>query len=477
MSTTLKKSLGLWSAVSLVIGSIIGSGIFMRPAYMAERLPSPLLLLVVWLVAGGISILGAMIFAELGTMFPATGGPFIYLQKTYGDFIAFLYGWSASLVINTAALASIAFVSAQYLGYFFHIPRFDPAVEASIKLHLPFIADIYPLQDFGVKIIAATILVFLTILNYCSTKQSNGLQFIFTGVKTAAIILIIGGLFFSGKGDAANLVTNAPDWHPTNLLLLVGFMAGINGAFSSYDGWYNINMMAGEIENPQRNISRSLLIGLGACIAIYSLVTLAFAYVLPVKQMAHSPLVAADAMEKVLGVAAAGIVSGLIVLSAFGATNSNFLANTRITFAMAQEGDFFDWAGKIHPRFGTPGNAVIFMGIVSIGFVFSGSFDILADMYVFLSWIFYGLTGVGLFLLRKRMPDLPRPWRVKGYPVLPAIFIGFTLVYLATTLYNDIHDYNTGKSPIINSVFGILLSATGIPFYLYFQRQKRKNEK
>jgi APA family basic amino acid/polyamine antiporter len=236
-------------------------------------------------------------------------------------------------------------------------------------------------------------------------------------------------------------------------------------------------MVAGELDNPQRNISRSLLIGVGACIGIYLLTTVAYNYVLPVDRMAHSSLVAADAMESVWGHAAAGLVSALIVLTAFGCAQANLLAPSRIVFKTAQEGGFFKFTGKVHPRFGTPGNAILFMGVISILFVFSGSFDLLADMFVFLSWIFYGLTAVGFFLLRRRMPDAPRPWKVRGYPLLPAIFVAFTAFYLVATLYNDIYNYSIGKSPIIESVFGLLLTATGIPFYLYFQRQKRQHEK
>ena len=477
MPQQLKKSIGLWSATSLVIGSIIGAGIFMRPASMAERLGSPVMLLVVWVLAGGVSLIGATIYAELGATFPDTGGPYVYLHKAYGGFTAFIYGWSANLVINTAALASMAFVCAQYLGYFVHMPQFDPAVEVSVKLHLPFVADIYPLKDFGVKATAGAIIVLLTVLNYCSTRQSNAFQVVSTALKTVAILLLIAGLLFTGKGHVVNFVTNSPDFHPTNWLLFAAFMAATSGAFSSYDGWYNINMVAGEIENPGRNISRSLFIGIGACIAIYSLTTLAYIYVIPVGEMAHSPLVAADAMERVLGVAAAGLVSALIVISTLGCCNANLLANIRIIFAMGEEGSFFAWTGKIHPRFGTPGNAAIFMGIISLLFVFTGSFDILADMFVFLSWIFYGLTAIGLFILRRKSPDLVRPYRAKGYPFLPLLFIGFTFFYLVTTIYNDVSAYNSGKAPIINSVFGLLLTATGIPFYLYFQRKSGKHAK
>ena len=477
MPQQLKKNIGLWSAVSLVIGGIIGAGIFMRPASMAERLGSPVLLLVVWLVGGAVSLLGGMIYAELGTLFPETGGPYVYLQKAYGDFTAFLYGWSTMAVINTAAIASIAFVCAQYTGYFIHLPRWPPEMEHSIRLHIPFLADIYPLENFGVKMLASAIILLLIGINYLSTRYGNVIQVVSTLMKTLALALLVGGILLSGKGHAANFVTGSPGFHPGTLLLLVGFMGAISGAFSSYDGWNNLNMVAGEIENPQRNISRSLFIGIGICIAVYILTTLAYNFVLPVGEMARSPLVAADAMEKVVGVAAAGLVSGLIALTAFGATHINLLTNARITFAMGEEGSFFPWTGKIHPRFGTPGNAVIVIGVWSILFVLSGSFDILADMFVFMSWVFYGLTGLGLFVLRLRMPEAPRPYRVRGYPWLPLLFVVFTLFYLVTTIYGDIAAYRSGKSPIVNSVFGVVLTATGIPFYLYFQRKRSKHEK
>jgi len=469
----LKKNIGLWPAVSIVMGSVIGSGIFMKPATMAGQLGSPVLLIAVWIVGGVISIFGAMIYSELGSMFPETGGPYVYLQKIYGDFTAFLYGWSTMAVINTAALASIAFVCADYGGYFIHLPHFSPAVETSVKWHIPYIADIYPLQNFGVKTLAILIIVLLTGLNYLSTRSGNALQFIATIVKTLALALLIGGILFSGKGSVKNFITNSPEFHLKGWPLLAAFIAATTGAFSSYDGWYNVNMVAGEIKDPRRNLTRSLLIGLSACILIYMLSNLAYIYVLPVGQMAHSPLVAADAMEKVLGTTGAALIALLIVISAFGATHINLLTNARIVFAMGESRTFFAWAGKVHPRFRTPGNSVLVMGVWSSIFVISGSFDILADMFVFMAWVFYGLTAIGFFILRKRMPQADRPYKVQGYPVLPLIFILFTAFYIGTTLYNDISNYNSGKTPVVNSVFGILLTAAGIPLYWYFKKQKR----
>jgi APA family basic amino acid/polyamine antiporter len=474
MPHSLKKSIGLWSAVSLVIGSVIGSGIFMRPATMAAQLGSPTLLLGVWLIGGIVSLFGATIYAELGAMYPETGGPYIYLKEIYGEFIAFIYGWSTMAVINTAALASIAFVCGNYAEYFVHLPRFSPAVEHAVKWHIPYLADIYPLENFGVKGLSILILSLLTLVNYLSTRWGNGIQFVATLLKTLALVLVIGGILLSGKGHAANFVTNAPDFHAHAFLIFVAVMAATSGAFSSYDGWYNINMVAGEIIDPQRNLSRSLFIGLGACIAIYLLVNLAYLYMLPVGVMAGSSMVAADAMEKALGVSGAGVVAGLIIVSAFGATQNNLLTNARIVFAMGEGRTFFSWTGKVHPRWGTPGNSMILIGVWSMLFVLSGSFDVLADIFIFMSWVFYGLTAIGLFILRRKSPDLPRPYKAWGYPLAPLAFIVFTLFYLGTTLYNDITAYSSGKSPVINSVLGLLLTATGIPFYWYFQRQKHK---
>ncbi len=476
MPHSLKKSIGLWSAVSLVIGSVIGSGIFMRPATMAGQLGSPMLLLGVWLIGGIVSLFGAMIYAELGAMYPETGGPYVYLKEIYGEFIAFIYGWSTMAVINTAGIASIAFVCGNYAEYFMHLPHFSPVVEHAFKWHIPGLADIYPLENAGVKSLSILILLVLTIVNYLSTRWGNGIQFVATLLKALALVLVIGGILLSGKGHAVNFVTNAPDFHAQAFLMFVAVMAATSGAFSSYDGWNNINMVAGEVINPQRNLSRSLLIGLGACIAIYLLVNLAYLYVLPIGVMAGSSMVAADAMEKALGVSGAGVVAGLIIVSAFGATQNNLLTNARIVFAMGEGRAFFSWTGRVHPRWGTPGNSMIVMGVWSILFVLSGSFDILADIFVFMAWVFYGLTAIGLFILRWKRPDVSRPYKAWGYPWAPLAFIIFTLFYLGTTLYNDITAYSSGKSPVINSVLGLLLTATGIPFYWYFQHQKRKTK-
>ena len=471
----LQKTIGLWSATTIVIGSVIGSSIFMKPATMAGQLGSPYLLIIVWIVAGVVSLFGAMAFAELGTMFPETGGQYVYLRKAYGDFIAYLYGWGSIAVINTAAIAAIAFVCAAYAGNFIHLPSFDNATEHSIVLSIPLIGDIVPLENFGVKMLAVAIIVVVTIANYLSVKAGNSIQFVSTLLKAFALIILVFGILFSGKGSTENFFKNSDNFHLRGWSLLAPFMAAVTGAFSSYDGWNNLGMVGGELKNPEKNITKSLLMGLSTCIIIYVLVSIAYLYMLPIDEMASSQLVATDAVKKVMGSAGGSVISILIIVATFGAVCSNLLANARVVFAMSEAKSFFPWAGYVHPKFKTPGNSVLVLGMWSCLFVLSGSFDILADMFVFMSWVFYGLVIAGVFILRKKLPDAERPYRVKGYPVLPAIFILFTGFYLATTVYNDIQNYTRGKVPFINSFLGMLLTAIGIPLYYYFKRKKPGN--
>ena len=468
----LQKTIGLWSATTIVIGSVIGSSIFMKPATMAGQLGSPYLLIIVWIVAGIVSLFGAMAFAELGTMFPETGGQYVYLRKAYGDFVAYLYGWGSIAVINTAAIAAIAFVCAAYAGNFIHLPRFDNSTEHSIALHIPLIGDILPLENFGVKSLAIGIIIVITIANYLSVKAGNSIQFISTLLKAFALIILVFGILFSGKGSTENLFKNSDNFNLGGWTLLAAFMAAVTGAFSGYDGWNNLSMVAGELKNPEKNITKSLFMGLFACITVYVLISIAYLYMLPIDEMANSRLVATDAVRKVMGAAGGSVISVLIIVSTFGAVCSNLLANARVVFAMSEAKSFFPWAGNVHPKFRTPGNSVLILGVWSCLFVLSGSFDILADMFVFMSWVFYGLVVAGVFILRRKMPNVERPYRVKGYPILPAIFILFTGFYLATTVYNDIDSYSKGKAPFINSFLGMLLTAIGIPLYYYFKRKK-----
>ena len=467
----LKPTLGLWTSIALVVGGIIGSGIFMKPAVMASQLGSPEMLILIWVVAGVITLFGALSNAEVAAMIPETGGQFVFFKYMYGDFVAFLYGWAAFAVFNTAGVAAIAYVLGTYVEYFVTLPRFAPETEKTISLYIPFVGRIFPMENIGVKSVTILVIAFLTAINYRSTKSGGDIQVLFTALKVFAILFIIGGFFFSANGDTANFVTNSSSINPGGMAMVGAIAAALSGAFWGYDGWNNITFVGGEIKDPQRNIPMSLFIGLVVCIAIYALITAAYVYVLPIDQIASSSLVAADAAQTVFGAIGGALIAALVIVSTFGATNGNILATARVSFAMAQDKNFFASIGKVHPRFGTPANALLLHGIYTALLVLSGSFDMLTDMLIFVSWLFYGLSAAGLFILRYKMPDRPRPYRVWGYPWIPASFVLFTLVFLVVTLVTDIQRYQQGETPIINSIFGLVLTAIGIPLYWYFRKK------
>ena len=468
----LAPSLGLWTCVSLVAGGVIGSGIFMKPAVMAAQLGSPELLLLLWVGAGIITLFGALSNCEVAAMMPETGGQFIFFKVMYGDFFAFLYGWAAFAVFNTAGNASVAYVLGTYTEYFITLPRFDADLEKSISLTIPFIGRIFPLQNFGVKCVTILIVALLTFINHRSTRSGGNVQVIFTLLKITAISIVVVGLLFSGEGQLSNLFEDSKVITPHGWGFIAAIVAATSGAFWGYDGWNNITFVAGEIKDPQRNIPKGLILGLLICILTYGLITLAYEYVLPIDKLANSSMVASDAAVLVLGTAGGGIIALMVIISTFGATNANILATARVTFAMATDKQFFSFAGKVHPRFQTPSNALWLQGVWTSALVISGSFDMLTDMLIFVSWFFYGMSALGVFVLRRRMPERERRYKVWGYPVVPAIFVGFSFFFLVATLVNDIYLYQSGNSTMINSVLGVLLTAMGIPLYWYFKSRK-----
>jgi basic amino acid/polyamine antiporter, APA family len=464
-----KRTIGLSTAISLVIGTVIGSGIFMRPAEMAELLGSPILVFSVWIVAGLFTMLSVMVLAEIAAMIPETGGNYAFMRHMYGDFWAYLFGWAAFAVVNCAGSAGIAFITSEYLEYFFSLPRFSPEIEQSVVFHIPLVGDLLPLHDFGVKSLTILILCILTWISYRSTKASGVLMNIFSAAKVAAIILLVGGLFISGKGSFSNFVQSSELIKPAGFALVTAFIAACNGALQAFDGSNNMLNVTGEIKDPSRNIPKSLFIGLSTCIIIYLIINASMIYVLPIDKMASSSLVASDAATVAFGAIGGGLIAFLISFSVAGTTTSNVFTSPRLTFAMAKDGQFFKMAGKVHPAFHTPGNALLVHLGLMILMVLSGSFFILADMYIFIVWTFNLMLMIGLFILRKKMPDKERPYRVWGYPWIPIIVILFNAFYLIITLIDDIQNYISGKTRLMNSVFGLVLTAAGIPLYYYFR--------
>lgn len=474
---SLKRTISLPTAASLVVGGVIGSGIFMRPAEMAALVGSPFLILVVWVIAGLVTLLSAMSTAEIGAMMPETGGQYVYMKKIYGNFWGYLFGWANFAVINTAGTAAITFIIGQYFEYFVQLPRFAPEVEKSVIIHLPMMGDIFPLANFGVKVFTIIILALLSLVGYYSTKLGGALQRYLTYAKVLAILFLVLGLFFSSKGNMQNFITEDYGIKPVGFALVAAMVAACNGALQAFDGYGIMLTIGGEIKNPAKNIPRSLIFGLIVCIIVYLLITAAMMYILPIGTMAKSLLVATDATQLVFGTIGGGIIAGLICLNVLGTSNGNVFTAPRMTYAMARQGSFFKWTGIVNKKYQTPGNAFVLHFIWMLILVLSGSFSILADIYIFIVWLFNLMLVAGVIILRIKMPHTERPYKVWGYPWVPAIVIVFNLFYLIMTLYNDIHNYNIGKATTINSVIGLVLTAIGIPlYYFYFRRNKKATD-
>ena len=344
------------------------------------------------------------------------------------------------------------------------------ATEQAFAWHIPFIGDLYPLQNFGVKSLAVAIVLILSALNYRSVKAGSSFQLISTIVKMIVIAALIAGILFSGQGSFQNFFQ--AENPKEGMSLLSGIIIAMTGAFMAYDGWINVTFIAGEIKQPQKNIPGSLIIGVFVCIIIYVLVNQAYLYVLPVEKLATSALVASDAISIALGNTSGAIVAAMIVICTLGSVNGNVMANCRVTYAMGKDKVFLPWVGKTHTRYHTPGNAVWLHAIWTSLFIITGSFDMLADMFVFITWIAYLFGAIGIFLLRKRMPDQPRPYKIWGYPVVPILFILFSSFYVVMTVWNDVTNYLNDRQPVINSLLGLLITAIGIPLYFYFKKKK-----
>ncbi|MBK9175875.1 MAG: amino acid permease [Flavobacteriales bacterium] len=293
-----------------------------------------------------------------------------------------------------------------------------------------------------------------------------------TALKATAIGFLIFGLL-GGSSGAHDLFAATEGPSPSGWRLLGAYFAAIGGAFWAYDGWNNISFVAGEVTDPQRTIPRALFIGMSFCVLVYALVNLAFLYVLPIDVMAASEFVASDAAGVVWGALGGGLVAAMVMLSTLGSTNANVLSTARVTYAVGAEYKALAWLGQVRPGSGTPGNALLMHLAWTIILVFSGSFDMLTDMLIFVSWVFYGMLALAVIILRFREKDTVRPYRVKGYPWVPGIFVLFSFAYVVITLWRDVADFLEGRTTLINSVLGAVLVLAGLPLYLWLRNGKR----
>lgn len=462
------QAFGLQAAILLVISSIIGSGIYKKVAPMSERLESPTLVLVALLLAGLVTLLGVLTTAEIAGMVPGSGGPFAYFNRIYGRTFAFFYGWSSFTAIQSASIAAIAYVFAHSFNAVVPLPRLDAATE-----QFNLFGIFYPLENLGVKLAAVGLIVLLAAINYRGVRQGGNVSKIITNTVIASIILIIIlGLTMKG-GSMENFQTVASTYPPDSFSdgrfgFITALFAAMLSAFWAYEGWITLGFMAGEIKDPTRNIPLSLIFGTLIVIAIYLLINFVYLYVLPIDEMIAvakdtNKIAAIEVIRKLFGDTGVLLLSVLIVITTAGCTNTTIMAAARIYYAMAAQGLFFKKAAIIHPRFHTPGNSLIYQSLVSSTLVFSGSFDQLTDMLVFVQFIFYGAIAVGVFVLRVREPNTPRPYRALGYPVVPALFIIFCGYLVVSTLITNPR----------NALVGLGLVLLGVPFYLYWTKKNK----
>lgn len=467
---TLLQKLGLFTAVTIVIGSMIGSGIFKKSASMSGELGAPGIVLVIWLAAGIISLIGALTNAEVAGLLPRAGGQYVYFREMYGKFTGYLYGWSIFAVIQTGSIASIAYVFSGYLEYFFPAPHMAADWEAwgfSISWGGQVLLDCYPLKDIGLKLMTIFLIMFLSTVNYFGVAFGGIVQNVFTILKNLAIAFIVIVALAFGAGAAANFnpFVNTAFQFPSGTLL-GGIVLALSGAFWAYDGWNNITYLGAEVKDAQRNIPRAMMTGMFFVIAVYLLINLAYFYVLPVDAIKDSSFLASDVMRKAVGDWGGAFVAVAVMVSTFGTTNGTILVSARVYYAMAKDRLFFRKLEDVHHKYRTPGVSILIQGLWASMITMTGSFDQLTDMLIFVSWIFYGLGAYGVFVLRKKMPNAERPYKAFGYPWLPAFFVVFSAFFVGFSIWYNVR----------NAIFGIILVAIGIPLYFYFNKQKNVKE-
>lgn len=450
-------------AIIIVMSSIIGSGVFKKVAPMAELMHTPWLVALAWFLAGAVVLAGVLSIAELATMFPHSGGAFVWLEKIYGKTVSFLYGWSCFTVIQTAAISSIAFVFAGALSTFVTLPEL-PGPWQKIT-----ILGLHPFYNFGAKLVSCMLIIFLTVINIKGTKKGGSLSLVFTALITISIFIVIFIAFSSNTGSTETFRTVSSGF-PAGGFTAFGFITAMvlamRNAFWGYEGWIALGFIGEEVENPTKNLPRALAIGIISVILLYVLINSAYLYVLPIDEMTaaiqtnENKIAAVLVMDKLFGNSGAYIISAMILISTLGCTNATILVSSRIYYAMAKNGLFFKNAAHIHPKNKTPHYSLAYQCLWACVLVFSGSFDTLTDMLIITAFIFFGLIVFGVIWLRVKHSAIPRPYRTPGYPAVPIIFVLFCVMLLIISLIES-----PGKSLI-----GVCLIFSGLPFYLYWRK-------
>jgi APA family basic amino acid/polyamine antiporter len=430
-SAELPRRLGFLDALSIVVGIIIGAGIFLVPNLVARELQSPGRILGVWVFAGVISFFGALACAELGTAFPATGGQYVFLREMYGPLIGFLCGWSMFAVARTAQVAWLAVTMTLYVSYF------------------------VPMSSGAAKFLGLGALALFTTINYWGVNAGALVQKVFTLAKVAGLLLlIVAALLWRGSSTGTHAAVSGG-------FSISHFGVALIACVLACDGWVQLSFVAGEIRNPRRNILWALAIGSAACTAVYVLANIAYMRVLSIPEIAASEHVGASVAERVMGHAGGAIVSVIILMSIIGTLNGCFLTSPRIYFAQARDGLFFRKFAEVHPKHQTPGFAIVAQGAWAAVLLISGSYESLLDYAMFAIWLSYGFMVAGVIVLRIKRPGLVRPYRMWGYPVTPILFLLITTWFLGNMIV----------SRPVPSLAGLGLILTGVPIYFAWARQ------
>ncbi|WP_139892823.1 APC family permease [Bacillus sp. D386] len=431
----LKKEIGLKEALTIVVGVVIGSGIFFKATPVLESAGSPVAAIIAWLLGGLITLAAALTLAEIGSAIPETGGVFAYLKELYGEKFAFLFGWVQALIYIPGILAALSIVFATQATYFM------------------------PMTDLQQKLLAIGILVFVAALNIISTKLGGRIQFISTIAKMIPIIAIIVFGIIHGMGKETASLFSGESVHS---FTLTSFGAAILGTLFAYEGWVSVGNMAGEMKNPQRDLPRSILFGMTIIIAAYVLINVAFFSVMSVQEIVSTEKVATDAALILFGSGGSAIISIGILISIFGTLNGYLMTGVRVPFAMAQSKifPFHHVMGRVESRTSTPINVFIFEVVLSIIYILSGSFNTLSTLALFATWIFFVMAIYGVFILRKKRKDLVPTYRVPFYPFVPLVGIVGGVYILVCTVFTD----------TLYSLIGLAITALGYPVYLYLKK-------
>lgn len=460
-NTKFNQTLGLGYVIVVVVGNIIGSGVFKKIAPMAAELHSSGWVLLAWIVGGLITLFGALSNAEVAGILADTGGDFVYHKKIYNRFFAFIYGWSLFAVIQTAAISSLAYVFAQSLNSMLALPSLLPSLS-----RFTIGGIFFPFADFTVKLTAIILILILTFVNIKGIKSG-------AFVSKLVLILVFTGIFIIvvfGFGSPQAIPARSIDFSSTSdvPVTLSAFFTAMLAAFWAYQGWATVGFIGGEVKDAKRKIPLGIIIGVFMVIAIYLLVNVTYLSLLSIPQLEQiyqsgNQIAAIEAVRVFWGDNGALFISMLILISTLGCTNATILASPRVYFAMSRDQLFLKHAGTLN-KSNAPGNSLIWQGIWASVLVLSGTFDQLTDMIIFAVFFFYGATSLGVFILRRKMPDALRPYKVWGYPIVPAIFIIFCIVLFVNTIITRPREAGIGMTLIL----------TGVPVYWLLNRKKKQ---